>query len=347
MNKEPQQPLMAFSAVAAIAFAVGFFISDDSAIVAKLQAELAQRPPPKHAAQTSAAGIWKGTASIRRSGSAGPAGASDSAQEWPPNELFAKLKITKEDWDKTWEMNKRKDQGEYLLNNERPTTRKFLDWDFSEIVARKAEQRAAEYDRLFAELGVKPETAEQLKTHVAKIQRAALEAEVAIDQLLTARRDYDQRVRSTMGEESYQRYRQVEDAKPAVREYQRLQEFAGTKNMPIDPQHEQALVGLIQQNQAYTARSWRGPFEGLRQPIVGAENLIPATEQQIAQITERANQVVSRAAEAGLPENYKNLLASYYTEKVQEKKREIEALKNCCGSNMGNQSPAPANGPAH
>jgi hypothetical protein len=106
------------------------------------------------------------------------------------------------------------------------------------------------------------------------------------------------------------------------------------------------LVGLIQQTQAYTARSWRGPFEGVPQPVVGAENVIPATEQQIAQITERANQVVTRVAESGLPEDYRTLLASYYAEKVQQKQREIESLKNYCGSSVGTPGTARQAGPA-
>lgn len=65
MNKEPSQPLTAFLAVAVIAFAVGFFISDDSAVVAKLQAELAQRPPLKPGAQSGPSGALRGRASIR------------------------------------------------------------------------------------------------------------------------------------------------------------------------------------------------------------------------------------------------------------------------------------------
>ena len=130
MNKEPPQPLTAFLAGAVIAFAVGFFISDDSAVVAKLQAELAQRPTLKPGAQSGPSGALRGRASIRLGQSAASA-ASSNSEAWPPNELFAKLKITKEDWDKTWELNKRKEQGEYLLNNERPTTRKLLDWDFT------------------------------------------------------------------------------------------------------------------------------------------------------------------------------------------------------------------------
>ncbi|MCI0538227.1 MAG: hypothetical protein L0Z50_23720 [Verrucomicrobiales bacterium] len=267
MPTESHQPILALITVAAIAFAVGYFVSPNPSEAEKREAELAQRSTEKLTGKRSASSSRKGPVTIGRAGD--PSSPVALSEHHESREFFAKINVTKEDLERVEQMEKRRAQGEYILQNERPTTRKFLDYDFGEIVAQATADNAGEYDQLFAQTGVAPESAEQLKAHLAKIHRASLEATVAIQQILQARQDYDERLRSTMNEENYQRYRQVEEAKPAHREYEEFQRFVEQQNTALDPQHEQALVGLVQTTQAYTSKSWHGPFDGLPQPVLG------------------------------------------------------------------------------
>jgi hypothetical protein len=188
-------------------------------------------------------------------------------------------------------------------------------------------------------MGVSSDVSEQLKTHVAKIHRASLEAEVAMQQILQARRDYDQRLRSTLSEENYQQYRHHEEAKPALREYQEFQRFVTEQKNAIDPQHEPALVGLLQTTQAYTSRSWHGPFDGLPEPILGAENVIPVEEQKIAEIAERARQLLGLSSQAGIPDEYRKVLENYYVEKMQRRQNLLEELKTQVASHSPRPNP--------
>jgi hypothetical protein len=328
-----RQPTLALLATAVIAFGVGYFVSRSSSEAEKHDAEVTQR-----LTGTVTGRRYEVLPSSKRASSNRPPGdpaALEITSEHPESrEFFEKIAVTREDLRRVEEMEKRRAQGEYILQNERPTTRRFLDHDFGEIVAQAAADRATEYDQLFAETGVAPEAAEPLKTHLAKIHRASLEATVAIQQILQARHDYDERLRSTMSEENYQRYRQVEEAKPAQREYQELQKFAAQQNNPLDPDHEQALLGLLQAAQAYTMVSYHGPFDDLPQPIIGAE-AIPGEERRIAEITDRFSQLLELSSQAGIPDGYRNLLENYYTGKIQQRRGFIEDLKTRVASNAG------------
>jgi hypothetical protein len=222
MPTESRQPILALITIAVIAFAAGYLLSPNASEMSKREVALSKDiPVTPSGKRTGAPNMWIGSATLRGSGDAS---SHAPASEHPESrEFFARINVTKEDLERVAEMEKRRTQGEYILQNERPTTKKFLEHDFGEIVSQAAAQRATEYNQLFAQAEVAPEAAEQLKVHVAKIHRASLEAEVAIQQVLQARRDYNERLHSTMSEQNYKSYRQEEEAKPAIREYQELQ----------------------------------------------------------------------------------------------------------------------------
>jgi len=328
MLTETRQPTFALITVAAIGFAVGYFVSRSSCETEKRTTELRQQPlVTLRGERSTAPSTAKGSASSRRTGDAGSPG-WEWVRDERSREFFAKIYVTRGDIAEVTEMEKRRAHGEYILQNERPTTRKFLDYDFREIVSQASADAATEYDQLFAEMGVASDVAEQLKTHLAKIHRASLEATVAIQQILQAREDYDKRLRSTLSEEDYQYYRQKEESKPAIREYQDFQNFANQQNTALSPEHEQALVGLIQTTRAYTKGSHHGPFDGLPQPTtLNAESVIPAEERNLAEITERMSQLLDVAPHAGLPEEYRTLLERYYAGKLQERRDFLEGLR--------------------
>ncbi|PYJ82485.1 MAG: hypothetical protein DME22_18600 [Verrucomicrobia bacterium] len=308
-------------AVALTGFILGYFAFDNSSKVRELRSRLTQAESELGAFQhtrSRAPARRIGSAILQRTLPGSPAGDTNAAP----------TQITDEDIQVALEMNERAKQGEYILQFERPTDRKFTDSAINDMVSRMASNNAPELRSTFAQLGITPEKSVQLETHYQKIMLASLDAEMAIQQVLTARHDYDKRVRALLSDEHYATYRQYEESKPASREYAILEEYSREKSIPIDPEYQQRVIALMQQAQAYTETSWHGAYEGLPEPAVGDEAVINQLEQQISQIKEAVNLLKQKAAEVGFPEEYLNLLDAYYRERAQIKQNTIDTIKN-------------------
>jgi len=239
-----------------------------------------------------------------------------------------KLGVTPDDWAQTQELNRRERQGDYVLRFERPTTRKFLNHDFKELVSQMSQQNSAEYDRVFSGLGVTPIKAEQLKSHLGQIHRASLEAGVAAQQLVAARNDYDARIRQTLGEEGYVRYREYEDSKPAWREVGKLQQQLVEGGRRLDPAAEASIAGLIQEHQTYTEFTSHGPYDTPRPPAIGQVQVIDRLSQQQAQLVERANALIEHASRTGLSDELIEGLHAYYSSAIEQFRSQIERVRN-------------------
>ena len=87
----------------------------------------------------------------------------------------------------THDLDERQSRGEFILQNERPLMRRSQERHFASIAANALAANAVEYNRVFADLGIDTEISRQLQSHLAKIERASVEAESAIRQLLDAR----------------------------------------------------------------------------------------------------------------------------------------------------------------
>jgi hypothetical protein len=232
--------------------------------------------------------------------------------------------ITPEDWDGTHALQQRRAEGEYILKFERPTTKKFLQHDFAQLAAETAQQYASNYDRVFAEMGIDPITADQLKIHASKIHRATLEVDVAIQQVLHARNDYDSRIRSSVSEEQYTRYRQYEESRPAVREYENLASFAKANGVEqLDPLEQQTLVDLIQETKAHHL-SYHLPYDGLPHPAVGTASVTALGERRYKDLVEKSNLLLQRAEAVGLSEGSQALLQKSYSSQAEEILKSIQ-----------------------
>ena len=308
-------------AIALTGFIGGYFVFDNSSEVRGLRVRLSRaesrfEAPQRTRSHAPAGRSWSANS---HKGQPGPPTAGTNTSSW---------QITEEDLKLALEMNERAKKGEYILQFERPTDRKFTDSAVKDMVSRMASNNAPELRAVFAQVGISPEKSQQLETHYKKIMLASVDAEMGIQQVLTARWDYDRRMRSLLSDEGYVRYRQYEELKPAIRECGILEDYAQKKSIPLDARYQQQVVALMQQAQAYTENSWHGAYEGLPQPAVGEEAVISQLEQQISQIKEAANLLKQRASEVGLPEEYFNLLDAYYTERAQMKQNTIDRIKN-------------------
>lgn len=313
--------------VVVIGFLAGYFWADDSAEIRKLRTELyelrtsRQTTPPKLPVVAS-------RTLLNPTNPVGPSLPHDPTNKHTTiSGLLARAKVTPGEIEATLALEKRRDEGEFLLRDERPVFKKLQEHDFMSISSQTASNNAEAYNSAFSSLGIPPEMSERLQNHLAKIHKASLECEASIAQVMDARREYDKRIRSVMGEEDYSRYRQYEESKPAWKELENIQKFLSEiGNTGLNSQQQQTLANLIQTANATEDGWWHGPYDPLPQVKMGKDEVLPWAEQQLNQITESAGQVLGRLAEVGLPEESQNLLRDYYANKIQQRQNSIEMI---------------------
>ena len=88
---------------------------------------------------------------------------------------------------------------------------------------------------------------------------ASLEAEQAVDQVLTARADYDRRIRFILSPEAYIEYRRFEASKPRLAQ-SIIRAFRCTKRDCSEPSHQQRFVSFFQRAGAYTEPLYHAPL---------------------------------------------------------------------------------------
>jgi hypothetical protein len=181
--------------------------------------------------------------------------------------------------------------------------------------------------RIFTEFGLDSKLIRQLERHRAKIQLASLEAEMVIQQLLTARYDYDQRIRAILNPAQYNQYRQFEASRPAAQEFGFFQQYAWHRGVAVELALQQSIIDFLQRCQAYTDLSWHGPYDGLPDPAYGDTMVLAQTTNWLDRVSEAARQISRHAAGSQVDESHLQLLESYFAEAIQ-KKRDLVASIN-------------------
>jgi hypothetical protein len=108
-------------AVAVIAFALGYFVSDTTSKAEERETQRAERSTGMLTGKRDS--MWnsgKGATTSRRDRDPSLAVTSEHPES---REFFAKIGVTREDLQRVEQMEKRRAQGEYILQNERPTTK--------------------------------------------------------------------------------------------------------------------------------------------------------------------------------------------------------------------------------
>jgi len=313
--------------VVVIGFLTGYFWADDSAEIRKLRTELYQLRTSRQTTLPRLPMVASRTL-LKPTSTPGPSLPHDPTNKHTTiSGLLARAKVTPGEIAATLALEKRRDEGEFLLRDERPVFKKLQDHDFESITSQTASNNAEAYNRAFSTLGIPAEKSEQLQNHLAKIHKASLECEASIAQVMDARREYDKRIRSVLSEEDYSRYRQFEESKPAWNELENIQQFfVETGNSALNSQQQQTLASLIQTAKATEEGWWHGPYDPLPQVKMGKDEVLPWAERQLKQITESAGQVLGRLPEVGLPEEFRNLLRDYYANKIQQRQNAIEMI---------------------
>lgn len=198
---------------------------------------------------------------------------------------------------------------------------------FDGWVKRTAAANSAEYDKLFADLGISPEIAEHVKSNSIVLHKQAIEAGKPLETLLRTRYQHDKELRAKLSEADYQRYRQYEEQKPATREYDMLRDFAWkVRGVALNPAEADTLIQLIAKAGATTTETWHGPYDPAPRPIVGLESMVARQRDRLNHLKNSSDKLLDAVRQAELAEEVKQLIQEYYNATVQEKEREIRFM---------------------
>lgn len=173
-------------------------------------------------------------------------------------------------------------RGEYFLQLENPSAQSLLRNNWSNHVARMAQQRREDGIRdVLQRVGLRPEQVDQLERHLSKIDLAVLQAEAHSTQLHLAKDDYDKRLRSVLSEGDYGTYRAFEEQGQARKEVQRLRAHLLDSGLALEDEFSSRLIPKIAGSGAYTGNYWPGPFDKVKEVRFGYESVIQSGQEQL------------------------------------------------------------------
>lgn len=318
-------PWLRWAMTGAIALATVYFVADDSGRVRELEAEVerlkstttqnraARSAFPKPGATAALAKTWT----------------TNNGAALPQDEFLARIGITPKELKETDEITARGEKGEYILKMERPLTRRFLDYDFRQLVAENTTRVSERYDPVFTRLGISDEKAEQLKTHLGKIQRASLELSLAQQQDDEARQAYDKAMRSALSEEDYANYREFESARHVTHELDRIRSFAQENGFrEIDVTQQERLIEVLRKHSAYAAPIAEGPYDPKPPSIIGTENVLRELQNQRKSIEDQFSRVQQNLTEAEFGSELLTLIQRYQEREISKRDQVLERIRS-------------------
>lgn len=211
--------------------------------------------------------------------------------------------------------------GEYILEFENPVDRNNLNHRIGQAASICAFNNRSNLNWLFAEFGFTLEMSEQCQTHLMKIHEASLEAEASICQLLKARSEYDDKIRSKMSLNQYNQYRQYDSLNNVRLELEKIRKYASQQKVLINDRDYASINGLLQHNKAFTEKAWYGPYDEIPNPIYGKDEVLRHCEKQLNDIQQKMHCALEQSANYGVSESGSNLLHAYYITIVENMKQ--------------------------
>jgi hypothetical protein len=197
---------------------------------------------------------------------------------------------------------------------------------FDEFVARTAKERDAEYTQVFSQLGLGAEAIDAFKQKLIEVHKKAISAGWPLSALAREKKDYDEELRSMLGEDKYARYRDYEETKPARRELQLIQSLEAS-NVSLNSEESDKVIQLIKASQAYTTERWDGPYDPLPAPTSGRAQERKRLSQSISELSYRSSMVVEGLREAAIPETFVDALNSHYSTKIAGMQARLAAME--------------------
>lgn len=218
--------------------------------------------------------------------------------------------------------------GEYILESEHPSNRDLQYAHIARLAANVSSNNAGRYSALFSELGVPHEESVRLQKHLEKIALASMKANAAIQELLQARVDFQDRASSIMGEEAYKKYTEFEDASRAELEKNTFVKYLDKRQQTLPPEREAELTDSILQAEAYTHMYTLGPRDPVPSPAVGREMVEKRLREEASFLNERGSAVLSRLVEHGWSEEEWQPVYDYYSNNIANRAAMISENAN-------------------
>lgn len=232
-----------------------------------------------------------------------------------------------EEYEDHLRIQKARRSGEFFLRFDDPVERRSYQSVVKSLVDQdEAQRRAGSHSKVFLEAGVPAEKVDSLHGHLSKIMKASLEAEGSIKQLLSARVEYDRRVRELMSEDGYSRYKEFEGSRAAERELQGLSDFLSRSRLTIDEPTSGLLRELIVDSATISAKTWHGPYDGLPEVAVGHEHVTENLKNEIARRRDAIESLEAGLGSIGISDEVRGLVRSYYSEKLAALEENLQNL---------------------
>jgi hypothetical protein len=247
-----------------------------------------------------------------------PSTGEDSSEGQVPDGL--PKGVTPSEYQEHLKISDRRDAGEFFLSFDDPVARRQRDHQIKELTEDIERNRYQEghRDALQNRFGLSAEQAEAVDKSLSKIVQASVEAEMTMGQLLMARDDYERRVRSMMGDETFEQYREFERGHLARHEASKIQAVLEGKGVPVDPGTLEQLTGIIRENQAYTDNYWHGPFDGLPEIQVGFKAVRQGLQADLDRQVRGSAGLQSALGNLGLPPEMVASLTEHYAESIRK-----------------------------
>ncbi len=142
-----------------------------------------------------------------------------------------------------------------------PSTMRSLDFANRQFSKQEAEIRA-DYQKAFEGLGLPKDLSEVAIIHISEIEQKRLQAQALLDEVEYYKADYDQIMRTSLGEQDYQNYRDLEAKKlqqAYIEDFNKHLEQEQIQNLRQDEVEE--LAGLLNSiNGGVTVDKSKGPY---------------------------------------------------------------------------------------
>src|SRR5439155_5816751 len=103
-----------------------------------------------------------------------------------------------------------------------------------------------------------------------------------------------------------------------------LEKYSSANNIAVDPAFSEKIIQLIKDAGATTTETWHGPYDPLPRPAVGQEMVRNQLYQALIALRQSSKNLIESARQSGIPDEYSQLLANYYADKIREKTQQFE-----------------------
>lgn len=214
-------------------------------------------------------------------------------------------------------------QGHYVLYFEHPLAKKAFGDAVKASLTVYQNRISQEYDHLFRELGVDDGIQEKLKSHLLRIEQARSEAENYLIQLDRAKNAYDAQARQMFTAEQYQKYRDVEATRPALREFDAIKQYFTTSGRePMSPNEEEVLLTSLKQSKQTPELD--GPYGRGVRAMDGREKVISALHEDLARLQGEHAFLFQALPDTEKWSNLRTRVGLYYEGLFRRKEKEID-----------------------